>query len=454
MRTQKRTDAVSTSSRMPLLVPALLLVIAAASSHAASDSAGSSTDSRITVTDVAGDVAVTMVGDAEAVSVQSVLRLPARIVTGHDGTLGLTQAGTRISVSNDTDVEIPAEAVDGNLVARLVQHSGNVFYDVAPRDVGKLRVETPFLVAVIKGTQFNVSVQEDGTTISLFEGHLEIRTPDDSDVVELDAGEIAIRSLIDDSIRVVGMDDLRVAVPPPPAAPAALDDSVAASMAAPEDGVPAADEAVAAAGSDVSAAVDAKDESLVVVRQPRESAAVDTALLTGVEITAGLPQVSAAETAALAVDLTVDLPIGNKHLGMDLGREAPPGLGGDRGRSVELPVDVALDTSLDLGAPSVDVDLDVDADLGDAANLGADAGIDLGAALDVVPDVGPDLGAVVDTGVDVSVDDGPIALTVDAGSGGFDLDIDVAVAGPVDLALDVRRDAPVRKPRGVLGALP
>ena len=63
---------------------------------------------------------------------------------------------------HDTDVEIPAEAVDGNLVARLVQHSGNVFYDVAPRDVGKLRVETPFLVAVIKGTQFNVAVQ-DGT---------------------------------------------------------------------------------------------------------------------------------------------------------------------------------------------------------------------------------------------------------------------------------------------------
>ena len=92
-----------------------------------------------------------------------------------------------------------------------MQHRGNVFYDVAPRDVGKLRVETPLLVAVIKGTQFNVAVQEDSTTISLFEGRLEIRTPDDSDVVQLNAGEIAIRSRADGSIRVVGMDDERVA---------------------------------------------------------------------------------------------------------------------------------------------------------------------------------------------------------------------------------------------------
>ena len=143
--------------------------------------------------------------------------------------VGLTQAGTNISVANDTDVEIPAEAVDGNLVARLVQHRGNVFYDVAPRDVGKLRVETPLLVAVIKGTQFNVAVQEDSTTISLFEGRLEIRTPDDSDVMQLNAGEIAIRSRIDGAIRVVGMDDERAAAPA--AARPAVADAAAARTA-------------------------------------------------------------------------------------------------------------------------------------------------------------------------------------------------------------------------------
>ncbi len=175
--------------------------------HASDDPA------RISVTAVAGDVAVTMAGTATDVRTDSTVNLPARIVTGGDGMLGLTQAGTNITVARDTDVEIPAEAVDGNLVARLVQHRGNVFYDVAHRDVGKLRVETPYLVAVIKGTQFNVAVQQDSTTISLFEGRLEIRTPDGSETIQLNAGEIAIRSSTDGAIRVLGMNDQRVAAP-------------------------------------------------------------------------------------------------------------------------------------------------------------------------------------------------------------------------------------------------
>src|ERR1044071_8910852 len=138
------------------------------------------------------------------------LDLPARIVTGDDGTIGLEQAKTTIAVPPNTDVEIPAEAVDGNLIARLVQHRGNVFYDVAHRGLGKLRVETPYLVAVIKGTQFNVAVQDESTTISLFQGRLEIRTPDGGDAIELNAGEIAVRSRTDESIRVIGMNEERV----------------------------------------------------------------------------------------------------------------------------------------------------------------------------------------------------------------------------------------------------
>ena len=143
-----------------------------------------------------------MAGSATHVVTNSTVGLPARIVTGDDGTLGLTQAGTNITIASDSDVEIPAEAADGQLIARLVQRRGNVFYDVAHRDVGTLRVETPFLVAVIKGTQFNVAVQNESTTISLFQGRLEIRTPDASDIVQLNAGEIAIRGNTDNSIRV------------------------------------------------------------------------------------------------------------------------------------------------------------------------------------------------------------------------------------------------------------
>ena len=91
-----------------------------------------------------------------------------------------------------------------------MQRRGNVFYDVAHREVGTLRVETPFLVAVIKGTQFNVAAQDDGTTISLFQGRLDIRTPDGGNSVIINAGQIASRSSAGEAIRVIGMNDVRL----------------------------------------------------------------------------------------------------------------------------------------------------------------------------------------------------------------------------------------------------
>src|SRR5688572_13504948 len=290
MRTQKRIDALMDPPRLLRLAPALFLVVVAASSHAGSSVVGDADGSRISVTAVAGDVDFTMAGNSVTVAPDTTVLLPARIVTGHDGTVGLTQAGTNLSVANDTDVEIPAEAVDGNLIARLVQHRGNVFYDVAPRDLGKLRVETPLLVAVIKGTQFNVAVQPDSTTISLFEGRLEIRTPDNSETVQLDAGEIAIRSIADGAIRVVGMNDERAAVPR--AARAAGDIVALASR-------------VAIIDSGIVARIDTRDTSVVAMPS------VDVAgVAPDANVDVGLDAAVDVNNAALDVRLDTDVELG------------------------------------------------------------------------------------------------------------------------------------------------
>src|SRR5688572_19538638 len=325
MRMQKRIDALTSSPRLLRLSPVLLLVVAAASSHAGSSDVRNADGSRISVTAVAGDVDFTMAGNSVTVAPDRTVLLPARIVTGHDGTVGLAQAGTKVSVGNDTDVEIPAEAVDGNLIARLVQHRGNVFYDVAPRDLGKLRVETPLLVAVIKGTQFNVAVQPDSTTISLFEGRLEIRTPDNSETVQLDAGEIAIRSIADGAIRVVGMNDERAAAPRA-ARPAVA--AATARMAPVDEGLASR---VAIANDPLVARVDTSDPS--VVTKPVVDVVSDVRLDTGVELGGG------------TVDVGLDTAV-------DLGRAA---------------VDVGLDTGVDIGTGTVDLGLDASVGVGDAA---------------------------------------------------------------------------------------
>jgi hypothetical protein len=474
MRRPKITGAVQTF--------VFILAIVAASAHGATSATHGVDDSRIAVTDVAGRIDVTMAGEAVAVRRDSTVLLPARIVTGHDGMLGMTQAGTNITVSNDTDVEIPAEAVDGNLVARLVQHQGNVFYDVAPRELGKLRVETPLLVAVIKGTQFNVAVQSDSTTISLFEGQLEILTPDGSDVVQLNAGEIAIRSLTDDVIRVVGMDDVRVAAPQAAAARSAnAGDARTAPRVEIPNGVAVVNRGVVVGAAGGAEGVVQKPTVTAELDKVDLGTRVDTGVAATVDLGAATLDVAAGTTldvraaaADVAVGATLDLGAASADVGVgatvDLGA-ASTDVG--VGTAVDLGVagaDVDVGAALDLGAasPAVDVDAgldlggvdagvgvatDVDVDLGGAtADVGLDTGVDLGAgSLDVGLDAGVDLSASpadLSVGADVGADldlGGLVAADVGASvdlGGGLDLGATLDLGGELDLggALDLEVD--------------
>jgi hypothetical protein len=420
MRTQKRIDA-QCSPHLLRLASALVLLVIGASSHAGSNGVRDADTARISVTAVAGDVDVTMAGAAVAVAPNATVLLPARIITGNDGNVGLTQAGTHIKVANDTDVEIPAEAVDGNLIARLVQHRGNVFYDVAPRELGKLRVETPLLVAVIKGTQFNVAVQEDSTTISLFEGRLEIRTPDGSDVVQLNAGEIAIRSRVDNAIRVVGMNDERIAAPAarPAVAAAAADARLEVEDAALTARVVLRDEGSSVLSNGPEAQVALKpvlDGAAIdgLVQLGNGSGGIDVGLATGVDLGAG------------AIDLGVDTGVDLGAAAVDVGLDAGVDLGAGA-------VDFGLDTGVDLGAAVVDTGLDAGLDLGGALDVGLDAGADLGGVVDTSLDAGVTLDSgTVDVGLDAGVDLGTVVdvgLDVDLGSGGLDVDLDLGLGG-------------------------
>ncbi|HWN37221.1 MAG TPA: FecR domain-containing protein [Gammaproteobacteria bacterium] len=453
---QKRTDALTCSPRFLRLSPALLLVVVGASSHAGSNAVRDADASRISVTAVAGAVEFTMAGNAAAVAPNTTVLLPARIITGSDGNVGLTQAGTNVSVASDTDVEIPAEAVDGNLIARMIQRRGNVFYDVAPRDLGKLRVETPLLVAVIKGTQFNVAVQPDSTTISLFEGRLEIRTPDNSDVVLLNAGEIAIRSLIDDDIRVVGMNDARA--PAPGAARDAV--AVAAARTAPSDTILASPTAMASDG--LVARIDTRDASIV-SKPAIEVAGVEASATTVVAVDGGALD-AALETRVDIGSANVDIGLGTAvdlaAAAVDVGLSTGVDLGTGS-------VDVGVDTGVDLGASAVNLGLDTSLDLGgaDIIDSTVDAGVDLGGALDVGVAADIDLGGVVDTSLDagVTIDPGTLDLGLDASldlGAALDVGLDLDLGdGTLDLGLGAittetaPAPEPAPPPRGLLGGL-
>src|SRR5690606_9009958 len=279
---------------------------------------------RIHVVDVAGAIDVTMPGVKHDVAPSDGMELPSRIGSGEDRRLGLAQGATSIAIGPNSDVEIPPAAAKGQLIARLVQHRGNVFYDVAPRGLDKLRVESPLLVAVVKGTQFSVAVQDDRTTISLFEGLLEIRTPDGEQVTELRAGEIAMRSRDDASIRILQMAEEQ------PAAPQARVD--ARDAAADDAGLPARVPAADSLGAD----------------------------------------------ARIEADVIADLAVAGEGLARDA--VAAIDVGRDLGVSLGAIAQAPLALDLDVGERGLDVALGADAALGDAsAGLAVDAGLDLGA---------------------------------------------------------------------------
>lgn len=412
----------------------------------------------------------------EGMSVQ----LPAVVSTGEDGTIRLRQGQTVIAVAVNTAVEL-YQGSTGRTLQRVVQNRGSAFYDIAPREDGRLRVETPYLVAVIKGTEFNVSVTADMSTVALFEGRLQVEAPDIGDVVDLREGHIARRHRDDASITVVRMEDgepvARHAVPGLPGGGRSGDSTGGGVHGAggvpelPGDGAGGEDAVVdvgmdivvgdgsAGTGIDIGGSLDETDPGLsvdggLVLNDGKASlgaqidanpgeASVDAGLSAGFDVGAGEVDLGAnvgADLGGASVDTGiaagVDLGAGDVDLGADLGAE----LG-------DASLDAELDAGVDLGDGAADLGADVAADLGDGSvDAGLDAGVDLGdGSVDLGADISADLGdAPVDAGLDAGADLTSGDIGVDAGLGaglgdaGVDAELDAGLdAGEGDLSADI-----------------
>jgi hypothetical protein len=419
----------------------------------------------IVVSSVKGEVRVTMNGAVRDVRAGSVLELPATVRTGRDGAIDLKQGATSVSVGPDTELEFPALEKRGAPVDRIVQPRGNAFYDIGKREGRKLRVETPYLVGVIKGTQFNVAVQDDSATISLFEGRLEILGGEDGGVVDLRAGEIAARRRGDKSISVTGMNEKAPAAAPvsqnqrggngsshggtdggqsplrgetagsmPGAADVSADFGnavrVDAALGAPEvalvvdtgvsasidlGGAAVSVDAGLSAGADVGSAVSVDPGVSASVDVGAGAVSVDTGLSTGVDL-------GTAVSVDIGANTSVD--VGGNGLNVDVATASDLAVGG---------VTTAIDTGAGVDLGTVGVSVDVDA--GVVAGAGDVAAVDAG--VDLATNVGPgaiDVGTAVDVGANVAGVDAGVSAGVDAGAGAIDLGLTV---GSIDVGLGI-----------------
>ncbi|HEX6396304.1 MAG TPA: FecR domain-containing protein [Steroidobacteraceae bacterium] len=439
----------------------------------------------IVIVGLKGEVHVTMKGAERTVKAGTVLELPATVQTGRDGGIDLRQGETSVSVGPDTLLEFPALEKAGGPIDRIVQPRGNAFYSIGKRGPRKLRVETPYLVGVVKGTQFNVSAQDTKTTISLFEGLLEIRAADDSSVVDIQSGEIATRSLADTSIGVLKMDAGKT--PPPPRAPQGSRNEGGKLPAAPAPRATSATRSGAAVGSPVESRTGASNpvsNSEQILAGPaaddvasfgsnvdvQGEVAVEPAVRSGDAGAVGAPAspdvAGAANVSIDANDVGGDVAPGVSVAagppGADVGGAASVDIGGSSGEAgagvaavvPAVATETNVNVGLDLGGPAINADVGnstsvntgtvgaIDVGNSNAAQVEVHAGANggplaggesAGVAVDVGGDHGP---ANVDLGVHAELPGAGVNAGASATPGNVDLGVNLGNTNVnVDLGL-------------------
>jgi hypothetical protein len=116
-----------------------------------------------------------------APGVQSVLLTDATTLTpgstvrtGANGRVLLSRGAETIMVSPNSVMEIPVAKEGGSGLTRVLQQSGQLLFDVEKKNVRHFEVATPYLAAVVKGTQFRVSVDEIGSRVEVLRGQVQV----------------------------------------------------------------------------------------------------------------------------------------------------------------------------------------------------------------------------------------------------------------------------------------
>jgi FecR protein len=95
------------------------------------------------------------------------------IRTGRNGRVLLVRGEESILIAPNSVVGLPGEPKEG-LSTTIVQQAGSILLEVEKRNVKHFEVETPYLAAVVKGTQFRVSVNAASTSVDVVRGQVEV----------------------------------------------------------------------------------------------------------------------------------------------------------------------------------------------------------------------------------------------------------------------------------------
>jgi hypothetical protein len=120
-----------------------------------------------------------------------VLDRGATMRTGNNGKVLLVRSAESVFIGPYTVAAIAARPTNGLDTTVLLQ-SGQARLSVRKRNSAHFSVETPFLVAVVKGTKFNVAVGRNFAQVSVQEGRVAVKALKSGRNVDVSAGQKAM----------------------------------------------------------------------------------------------------------------------------------------------------------------------------------------------------------------------------------------------------------------------
>jgi FecR protein len=121
-----------------------------------------------------GEVWVTTTGAQKASLRQEENLKPGDTIrTGPNGRVLMVRGEESMLIAPNSVISVPAEAKDG-MQTTILQQAGSIVLEVEKKNVQHFEVETPYLAAVVKGTQFIVTVNADSTSVEVRRGQVEV----------------------------------------------------------------------------------------------------------------------------------------------------------------------------------------------------------------------------------------------------------------------------------------
>src|ERR1700730_12871056 len=149
-------------------VLALAMVLAGSSGALAAD------DGIGSVSKSSGAVWITTTGAAPASLTQDDTLKPGDTIrTGRNGRILLVRGEENILIAPNSVIGVPTENKDG-LSTTILQRAGSILLEVEKRNVKHFEVETPYLAAVVKGTQFSGTINAASTRVEVRRGQVEV----------------------------------------------------------------------------------------------------------------------------------------------------------------------------------------------------------------------------------------------------------------------------------------